>query len=545
MSDNENRPAAAPTGRPRWLLVPVLFVFLRVLPNITYPIGRDQASFLVIGESLLRGQRLYRDLWDIKPPGIFFLYAVLAKLFGHVMWSVGLVDIVWLLLISCCIFWFVERYLGTVAAAIAMVVNAEWHCSYGYLNAAQPECFVMLLAFAGYFLVAGEGRWQPARDLLAGLCLAGGFWLKYNALVFLPLLTIVPYLDWAKISLRARQMKLTVPGRTWLARTSVLLAGFLLAVAVVLGYICVTGSWASFRGDHLEVLHQYAATPKRIPNFWAITTARVLLGLGGWTVLALSASFLIPEWRDLSRLLPVTAGAAMGFVATASQLRFFPYTFETTYPFLAAIWGYLAVKIYEGLKGLAKQPGRGWMARLLAVALLAIIVVGPLRSEVKTITRRYRDLAWWRRDSRDFFARYPDLRSSIEQLEGQAQVIDYLRRLSSPSDGLFIWGTAPLIYYMTGLHPPTRFVVTNHPLISPWGPPEWRDELVRDLDKSPPTFLVVARRDKVPDISLTDLDSEQYLSIYPSLSGFISGTYDRVAEFPGFVVYHRKLFGRN
>jgi len=118
VSDNENRPAAAPTGRPRWLLVPVLFVFLRVLPNITYPIGRDQASFLVIGESLLRGQRLYRDLWDIKPPGIFFLYAVLAKLFGHVMWSVGLVDIVWLLLISCCIFWFVERYLGTVAAAI-------------------------------------------------------------------------------------------------------------------------------------------------------------------------------------------------------------------------------------------------------------------------------------------------------------------------------------------------------------------------------------------------------------------------------------------
>jgi hypothetical protein len=530
----------ARTGSRRWLFVALLFVLIRALPNITYPIGRDQASFLVIGEGFLRGQRLYRDLWDIKPPGIYALYAMLVKLFGHVMWSVGLVDILWLLVISYCIFRFVERYLGTVSAAIAVVVNAAWHCANGYLDAAQPECFLMLLVFAGYFLVAAEGRWQLARDLLAGFCLGAAFWLKYNALAFLPLLTVVPYLDWDRINLRPRQLRFRVPCRTWITRMSVLVAGFLLAVAAVVGYFCLTGSWASFKAGHLAVAPRYATTPERIPNFWAITTARALLGVGGWTLLATGASFLIPEWCDLSCLLPVASAAAMGFIATAAQLHFFPYAFETTYPFLAAIWGYLAWKIYEGLKGRAQKPGRQWTTKLLTGALLAIIVVGPLRTEVKAITRRYRDVAWWRRDSRDFFARYPELRSSIEQLEGQAQVIEYLHRLSSPGDGMFIWGTAPLIYYMTGLHPPTRFVVTNHPLISPWGPPEWRDELVRDLEKSPPAFLVVARGDEVPDISLTTLDSEQYLSLYPSLSSFISGSYNLAAEFPGFVVYHRK-----
>jgi hypothetical protein len=529
----------------RWLAGSLLLVLLRALPNLSYPIGRDQASYLVIGEGLLRGQRLYRDLWDVKPPGIFALYAPLVKLFGHVMWSVGLIDILWLLAVSYCLFRFTMRFLGPHAAAVAVVVNASWHCANGYVDAAQPECFVMLLVFAGYFLVAGKGRSQPARDLLAGLCLGGAFWLKYNTLAFLPLLAVFPYLDWRGFDLKPCRFRLLISWRAWLSRVAPLLAGLLITVGVVVAYFCLTGLWASFRAGHLAIVPRYGAASEAMPHFWIVAGARALLGLGWWTVLATGVSVFTAGECDLSRLLPVLASAAMGFAVTASQLRFPPYAFETTYPFLAAIWGYLALKSYEGLKGLAQQKDRQWMAKLLAVALLAIIVVGPLRTEVKTITGRYRDLAWWRRDSLDFFTHYPAVHFVAENLDGELRVIRTLRSLSAPGDGMFIWGTAPLIYYMTGLRPPTRFLVTNHPLISPWGRPEWRDELVRDLEKTPPAFLVVARRDKVPDISLTDLDSEQYLSIYPSLSGFISGSYDRVAEFPGFVVYQRKLLGRN
>jgi hypothetical protein len=527
----------------RWLFVAQLFVLIRALPNITYPTGRDQASFLVIGAGLLRGQRLYRDLWDVHPSGIYALYAVLSKLFGHVMWSVGFVDIIWLLVISYCIFRFTERYMGTVAAGIAVAVNASWHCANGYLVAAQSECFLMLLVFAGYFLVSESGRWQSARDLAAGLCLGGGFWLKYNALAFLPLLALVPYLDWSALNLRPRRLKLVISRREWFRRVGVLIGGFLIAFGAVVAYFGLTGSWAAFREGYLAIAPRYVAAPGGIPGFWTVAAARALLGVGGWTLLATGVSFLIPEWCDLSQLLPIASAAAMGFAATSSQFRFFPYYFETCRPFFAAIWGYLAWTIYNDVGGLARQPDRRWMSRLLASALLAVIVLGPVRLEAKTFVQRYLDLAWWWRDSRDFFARYPEVRASIERLEGQSQVIDFLRRSSMPGDGLFIWGTAPLIYYMTGLRPPTRFVVTNLPLICPWGLPEWRDELVRDLEKSPPAFLVVAQGDAVPDIALTTLDSEHYLARYPSLAGFISSSYDRTSEFPGFVLYRRKLPG--
>jgi len=543
----------ARTSSRRWLLAALLFVLFRALPNLSYPIGRDQATYFVIGEGLLRGLRLYRDLWDIKPPGIYVLYSGLGRIFGQVMWSVGLVDILWMLAISYCIFRFTERFLGPPAAAVAVAVNAAWHCANGYVDAGQPECFIMLLVFAGYFLVShtqqkGEltattSNWQTARDLLAGVCLGAAFWLKYNALAFLPLLAVVPFLDWSGLDQQPRRWRLLISRRAWLGRVGEIIAGFLIVVVAVLGYFLLTGTWASFREGQLQVVPRYAMAPEMNPHFWAAATGSALLGLGLWTLAATGASLLIAERHDLSHLLPILAAAAMGFVSTASQLRFPPYAFETCYPFLAAVWGYLAWKAYQEVNRTAQQRPGQWRAKVLAGALLAVVAVGPLRAEVKEITERYRDLAWWRRDSADFFARYPAVHFVVENLEGQLQVIHALRGLSSRGDGLFVWGTAPLIYYLTGLRPPTRFAVTNHPLISPWAPAEWREELVQDLQKSPPAFLVVERGDQVPGISLTNLDSEQFLALYPRLSRFVSCSYDFMAEFRNFVVYRRKLPG--
>ena len=47
-------------------------VLLMAIPNLSYPIGRDQATYCVIGQGLLDGARVYRDLWDNKQPGIFY-----------------------------------------------------------------------------------------------------------------------------------------------------------------------------------------------------------------------------------------------------------------------------------------------------------------------------------------------------------------------------------------------------------------------------------------------------------------------------------------
>ena len=80
----------------------------------------------------------------------------------------------------------------------------------------------------------------------------------------------------------------------------------------------------------------------------------------------------------------------------------------------------------------------------------------------------------------------------------------------------------------------------NLALRAAWSPPAWKDDLIRDLKRSPPAFIVVGRGDPARNVAFTEMDSEQYLKIFPELNAFISDSYRAVAPFPDFVVYHRQ-----
>jgi hypothetical protein len=60
-------------------------------------------------------------------------------------------------------------------------------------------------------------------------------------------------------------------------------------------------------------------------------------------------------------------------------------------------------------------------------------------------------------------------------------------------------------------------------------PPSWREELVRDLEHSPPRFIVIVRGDELPSITYTELDSQHYLRV-PRLDSFISSRYSPAAD---------------
>jgi hypothetical protein len=525
-------------------LATLVFVLIEGLPGFSYPMGRDQATYAVIAQGLLNGQRLYRDLWDNKPPGIFATYAPVVKIFGHVQWPVGLVDILWMLAISWCIFKFAERYLGVGAAVVAVVVNSFWHAKNGYVDAAQPECFLMIAVFLGFFVAASDRASPLLRHFAAGLLLGAAFWLKYNALAFLPLIAIVPHVDWAQLEARPRKFKLTISSRVWLADCAALIAGLVVMALSVCAYFHAEGSWAALKEVQFEVLPRYAAmAAQRIPHLWLLPLGATLVYLGISTVVATVAAILLAEKRGFAGLAPVLFAAAMGFLVTASQLRFPPYAFETSFPFFAMIWGYVIATLCSTLySALGAQSSRTKWRAIVATLMFAALVVGfPVRGGVKLITQRYENLGAWRRNPDESYRNYAGAHFNVEHLEGKFQVVQELRGSLAPNDGLFVWGTDPLIYFLTDRQPPTRFV-SNLPLISPWGPPEWRDELVSDLARSRPAFIVVCRNDQVPDIAFSQLDSEQKLASYGSLRDLISSSYVRVEDLPDYAILRRRPF---
>jgi hypothetical protein len=525
-----------------WLLLGLGLVFLRAIPNLRFPIGRDQATYCVIGRGLLQGQLLYRDLWDNKPPGIFYVYSLIVKVFGPVMWAVGVVDILWLLVISVCIFYFAKRYIGAPAATLAVVFNAVRHCRQGYIDAVQPEAFITLFVFLAYFLLLPGRPRLRLRYLAAGLMLAAAFWIKYNAAVFFPVVVLLPFLDFSGLDRQLKRVHLSVPWKEWFSRMLVVGLGFGMALAIVVGYFYMSGAWPAMKEVQFEVLPRYAEAIHWDAYFILWGLRQTSLHLGVWTE-AMVAFTLVIAWmrKELSAVAPILLMALASYGAVAVEGRFHFYYFEVCFPFFYMLWGYVCVRVYQGVRAAQQYcTRRGWkLARVVLWVLLADLVFALLPEESVRIAQQYKFLAdWWRNPEQSYAEYWWQL--PIEKLPDQLKVINYLKENSTPKDEVYIWGTAPLVYFLAQRQCPSRFV-SNLGVISTWVPDRWRQELVRDLKTKRPRYIVVARHDPIPMVSRIYKDSEQYLwSDYPALAALIRNRYEPAVNYTDFEVYRLK-----
>ena len=51
-------------------------------------INWDESTFILMGQSVLDGHLPYTELWDVKPPGAFLIYALFIALFGKSIVSI-------------------------------------------------------------------------------------------------------------------------------------------------------------------------------------------------------------------------------------------------------------------------------------------------------------------------------------------------------------------------------------------------------------------------------------------------------------------------
>src|SRR4030095_3337989 len=88
-------------GRVCWLDV-VVFLCLLVLgaASLPIPFSGDQGLNLLIGKVISEGGAPYRDVWDLKHPGIFFFFAVGGSLFGFDEFGLHVFELIWMLTLA-------------------------------------------------------------------------------------------------------------------------------------------------------------------------------------------------------------------------------------------------------------------------------------------------------------------------------------------------------------------------------------------------------------------------------------------------------------
>ncbi len=159
-------------------LFAVVAVLLPMAPPFRAFPNRDSGFFLYMGEQLLAGRTPYLDVWDHKPPGIFYADAAALWIGGHRLWGLWIMEFLNLLGSVIICHRLAKKYLLPESAILAPMVLLSC-IPFVIHDGNLTEEFGMFFQFlaAWFFLGSKRSPWTMAG---CGMAVAACFLLKPN-----------------------------------------------------------------------------------------------------------------------------------------------------------------------------------------------------------------------------------------------------------------------------------------------------------------------------------------------------------------------------
>lgn len=479
---------------------------LRVWPVVegeAEPLDSDEAAYVVIGQRIVRGEVLYRDLTEHKPPGGYWLFALAVALGGPDELTVRRLPIPFVLATIGMVWWLGLRISGSVAACAAAVLYAllstDPHLSG---DAATLEHPLNALSVASLALMVGAATGAHRSALAAaGAAVAGACLVRQVAITHL-----VVYGSWLMV--RA----VDAPGRR--ARDMLaLLGGFGVAAGAAVAVLAVQGALPEAYHDCVRYAAFQAAEaprPAEAPPFlvrWIVgeideSDGRLPWPFGDSPRVRWWGAGLWPIWLALPPALAALAlvrpsgprRLVVAWTLSAAVQVALPGLFWQHYYLLLAPGAALAYGALIGDAGrrageaLAQSdPPRfyAWATAVTALVLvLAVSGVSLARSYLLTPADRLQPVfkggsAW------------PQLRTIGREIGHRAAA-------TWPDARLFVWGWQSPIYIYSGLDGVSREVFADplleakaradpgHPLIRPR-----LERIIADLRRRRPEVVFV------------------------------------------------------
>jgi 4-amino-4-deoxy-L-arabinose transferase-like glycosyltransferase len=502
---------------------------LLVAPMLLYPFGRDQGVFACGADVMRRGGALYRDFWDLKPPGIYYLYRLSFAALGRSMLAPRLLDLLFSLATAMGLALIGRRLWSWWAGVGAgLLFLSRYALGFDYWHSAQADGFASLpLTLAALAMLAAERRRSWPLAALCGALVGAAVTAKFTLGIFLllPLTALVI----------ARGENLG----TRLARA----AGYLLGCAAVVGAMGLLIWRAQALGDMLEIMISWNAHYASIRvsdraeialqtwRFWFGRNSGAL-NLVGLLALAGLADLILRREKDPVRWMPA-AWLALMLVQVYVQGKYFEYHWLPAAPPLGLLAGAGVVAVWRALRERVETEAAARWTAAGGLAVLLLALAAGYRSqfgqEIAVATGRISRATFLVgfRDRQDF------------SLSADLRVARFLKEHTAPGTPVFIWGFEPLVYFLADRPPASRFI-SQQPLVTPWSPPQWRDELIRDLARRRPEYILVLHNDAMPWVTTRPYDSAEELVFFPALAGVLEHEYRPEAPIEDFGIYRRK-----
>ncbi len=516
----------------------VLGIALRA-PTFCRPLlSDDEAIYAATADALQRGDLLYRDVVDHKPPLIYHLYQAGFAVFGRYDTQAAHTLVILSVLLTAGFLFAIgsrqgpqARSIGLAAAALFLVFSTTWHD----YDALAANCELFLLApqtVAAWLLLrdlatpAGGAR-GLAIHLAVGALIGTSALFKYQGLTFLG--ASVGLLLWWVILRRAP--------RSWaLARALCQVVGALLPAAVYLLWCVAAGNAAatiywfkfnfSYVGAGLTGLTALSRGLRRTALIGGAALVPYALGLAGAVTAAAGVARVLRRRLSAERLAegdvppPSMTLGLLWLVTSAVALktggRFFGHYFHLLLPPLCLL--------------AAPSFSRLWQKNRSSRAILAVLCALPAAL---------------------FFVLATSGRSVAADLDEReppyAEVAARIARLTTGDERIFVWGNSPQLYVLARRPMGTRFSFCNYLTGESPGTPTETGRWDADSNQNPTTWqMLFADLERRRPALLVDVAAagwngyDKYpLARYPRLAAYVAERYRPVEVRAGVVLYRR------
>lgn len=430
-----------------FLLISIM-VFLR-LHSLEEPLERDLTTYAYISHHILDGGKLYTEVWDHKPPGIFTVYMLAELLWGYDQRAIVYLGIIFSVVSLLFLYAFLKQITDQQTALLG---SAFWVFASNsiMLQANQPNVEVFINTFTIMALWSFT-RWYGGRKhflFLSGSCFAIATWFKMNAIFSMTMVCLYLFIPQPEYN-----------QTRWLRDRIITLAIFILPVCMLwtgtFSYFNLNGRLYDF-WDAVFYFNSYYSESilKNIWTFFSSPDKLFNVCLSDiWILVLLSIAWLAVSRKQYVRLKrPFFILLLIGLcVEVASHGRYFPHYYQLFLPIiciLSALFFYDIIELAGTLKNKYTKP------------LLSMLVLIPLflLSQQQMVFLK--------------MTPYEVSEKKYGKLFTESyEVAQAVKKMTEPYHKIYEWGAETGIYYYSKRSSVTG-IIYIYPLI--WGPKEER-----------------------------------------------------------------------
>lgn len=478
--------------------------------NMTYP-SRDSGVFLYVGWRLLMGDVPYRDVWDHKPPLIYFVDALGILLTPDSLWGIWILQAIFIFATFLVLYKALDQAFNSYAAIAGSILFAS-----GLLTILSrgnvTEEYALLFQALCFLLIVKASKSDFPTSLSLWIGVAGGLAFNFKQT------TIGVLIAYGLFLLAFRLSQRRLPVRDFL----MLFGGWLLPSLLVVLYFAARGALVDFWEQAYLYNFMYIGKHEGIRRLIPVFTKGFLYLQNGYILHITVLSWLIGciyVWTrrrnfftDIHPLIIITLlnfpiEVLMILVSGRSILHYY----LTPLPAIAMLTGVL---IYTLAQLIERLPNLQRMIRWTPALLLAIVLLS-----------QYEQVKY-----------YPDY---VEGLSSNSRlaVVEYVVNHTQPDDKVLIIGAESLINFLSRREAPTRYVY-QYPLALTGRRPMFEEYFHQILENDPVLIIDTRGAEGITDNLYSSLQKRS--EIVRSGVEYLGLHYEKVTQFEDWAVYQKK-----